>query len=74
MEREAKEALAKYKPIDASKSEEAMKREVEEVRKLMPREIGTDVGMSSPVLLSEEAREIIRRLRRMKDASEDWAR
>lgn len=44
------------------------------VRKLMPRETGEDVGSSSPIKLSREAREVIRRLRRMKDEQEDWAR
>lgn len=43
-------------------------------KKLMPRETGEDVGSSSPIKLSKEAREVIRRLRRMKDESEDWAR
>jgi tRNA pseudouridine synthase 9 len=43
-------------------------------RKLMPRETGQDVGSSSPIKLSREAREVIRRLRRMKDEQEDWAR
>lgn len=43
-------------------------------RKLMPRETGEDVGSSSPIKLSKEAREVIRRLRRMKDEQEDWAR
>lgn len=78
---EARLALLTFAPGDTSGSEEAMLKEVEELakvnekkRKLMPRETGADVGSSSPVLLSEEAREIIRRLRRMKDMSEDWAR
>ncbi|KAG8708804.1 hypothetical protein FRC09_001025 [Ceratobasidium sp. 395] len=40
----------------------------------LPRETGTDIGMSSPVPLSSEAVGIITRLRNMKDESEDWGR
>ncbi|CAE6510551.1 unnamed protein product [Rhizoctonia solani] len=40
----------------------------------LPRETGTDIGMSSPVPLSSEAVGIITRLRNQKDESEDWGR
>ncbi|KAJ1306110.1 hypothetical protein OPQ81_010821 [Rhizoctonia solani] len=40
----------------------------------LPRETGTDIGMSSPVPLSAEAVGIITRLRNEKDESEDWGR
>ncbi|KAI8978331.1 pseudouridine synthase [Trametes punicea] len=42
--------------------------------KLLPRETGHDIGMSSPVPLSAEAVGIITRLRNMKDEAEDWGR
>src|SRR5437867_41671 len=42
-------------------------------RRLLPREDGTDVGMSSPVPLSAEAVGIITKLRNMKDEAEDWS-
>lgn len=43
-------------------------------RKLLPREDDTNTDATSPILLSEEARMIIARLRRMKDEQEDWVR
>lgn len=43
-------------------------------RKLLPRETGHDIGMSSPVPLSSEAVQVITRLRNMKDEDEDWSR
>lgn len=58
----------------AEKTEAREGKETAPARKLMPRETGEDVGSSSPIKLSREAREVIRRLRRMKDEQEDWAR
>lgn len=66
--------VAAAKEVEEIKKLAGDRSTVEGERKLMPRETGQDIGSSSPVLLSEEAREIIRRLRRMKDESEDWAR
>ncbi|KAJ8077417.1 hypothetical protein PM082_001847 [Marasmius tenuissimus] len=43
-------------------------------KKLLPRETGEDIGMGSPVPLSNEAVGIITRLRNMKDEAEDWSR
>ncbi|KAF8525795.1 pseudouridine synthase [Hysterangium stoloniferum] len=43
-------------------------------RKLLPRETGKDIGMGSPVPLSEELVGVITRLRNMKDENEDWSR
>jgi tRNA pseudouridine synthase 9 len=58
----------------AEEAEEEKKTGVKAEKKLMPRELGSDIGSSSPIKLSQEAIEIIRRLRRMKDEMEDWAR
>jgi len=44
------------------------------VRSVLPREDGTDIGISSPVPLSGEAIGIISKLRRMKDEEEDNSR
>jgi len=41
---------------------------------LLPREDGTDIGISSPVPLSDEAVSVISKLRNMKDEDEDNAR
>ncbi|CED85354.1 RNA pseudouridylate synthases [Phaffia rhodozyma] len=60
--------------VDKRMKEAEARKEGERGRKLMPRETGEDIGSSSPIKLSDEAREIIRRLRRMKDEAEDWAR
>ncbi|KAG7091304.1 hypothetical protein E1B28_010350 [Marasmius oreades] len=43
-------------------------------KKLLPRETGDDIGMGSPVPLSNEAVNVITRLRNMKDEAEDWSR
>ncbi|KAF9478116.1 tRNA-pseudouridine synthase [Pholiota conissans] len=42
--------------------------------KLLPRETGDDIGMGSPVPLSQQAVEVITKLRNMKDEDEDWSR
>ncbi|KAF8911557.1 tRNA-pseudouridine synthase [Gymnopilus junonius] len=42
--------------------------------KKLPRETGEDIGMGSPVPLSQEAVGVITRLRNMKDEDEDWGR
>jgi hypothetical protein len=42
--------------------------------KLLPRETGKDIGMGSPVPLSQELVGVITRLRNMKDENEDWSR
>jgi len=42
--------------------------------KLLPRETGHDIGMGSPVALSQETVGVITRLRNMKDEDEDWSR
>ncbi|KDR75600.1 hypothetical protein GALMADRAFT_121723 [Galerina marginata CBS 339.88] len=42
--------------------------------KKLPRETGEDIGMGSPVPLSNEAVGVITRLRNMKDENEDWSR
>ncbi|KAF8326634.1 pseudouridine synthase [Cantharellus anzutake] len=41
---------------------------------LLPREEGTDIGISSPILLSDEAMTIIQKLRNMKDENDDYSR
>jgi hypothetical protein len=43
-------------------------------RTLLPREDGTDIGISSPVPLSDEAVSIITKLREMKDKDDDYSR
>ena len=43
-------------------------------RTRLPREDGTDIGISSPVPLSDEAVSIITKLREMKDKDEDYSR
>lgn len=43
-------------------------------RTRLPREEGTDIGISSPVPLSDEAVGIISKLRNMKDKDEDYSR
>ncbi|KAF8633370.1 hypothetical protein AX17_004541 [Amanita inopinata Kibby_2008] len=43
-------------------------------QKLLPRETGEDIGMGSPVPLSDEAVGVITRLRNKKDEDEDWSR
>lgn len=43
-------------------------------RERLPREDGTDIGISSPVPLSDEAVGVISKLRRMKDEDEDYSR
>ncbi|PFH52189.1 hypothetical protein AMATHDRAFT_39694 [Amanita thiersii Skay4041] len=43
-------------------------------RRLLPRETGEDIGMGSPVPLSNEAVRIITNLRNKKDEDEDWSR
>jgi tRNA pseudouridine synthase 9 len=40
----------------------------------LPREEGTDIGISSPVPLSDEAVRVIAKLRNMKDQDEDYSR
>src|SRR5258707_1646156 len=40
----------------------------------LPREEGTDIGISSPVLLSDEAMRIIQTLRNMRDENDDYSR
>lgn len=43
-------------------------------RTRLPREDGTDIGISSPVALSDEAVGIISKLRNLKDQDEDYSR
>lgn len=43
-------------------------------RSRLPREDGTDIGISSPVPLSSEAVSVITKLRNMKDQDEDYSR
>jgi len=40
----------------------------------LPRETGADIGMASPVPLTDEAVAVIAKLRNMKDEGEDWSR
>ncbi|KAF9262670.1 pseudouridine synthase [Marasmius fiardii PR-910] len=58
---------------------ESLSRDLDETsdglaKKLLPRETGEDIGMGSPVPLSNEAVGVITRLRNMKDEAEDWSR
>lgn len=41
---------------------------------LLPRETGADIGMASPVPLTQEAISVISKLRNKKDEAEDWGR
>ncbi|KIP03608.1 hypothetical protein PHLGIDRAFT_31741 [Phlebiopsis gigantea 11061_1 CR5-6] len=43
-------------------------------RKLLPRETGHDIGMGSPVPLSNQVVQVITNLRNQKDKDEDWGR
>ncbi|KIY73835.1 pseudouridine synthase [Cylindrobasidium torrendii FP15055 ss-10] len=62
-----KDAIANGNPESLAKDGEAG-------RILLPRETGEDIGMGSPVPLSDQAVGIISSLRNMKDKSEDWGR
>jgi tRNA pseudouridine synthase 9 len=53
-------------PKTPSQSEVDLPSEEEAHKKLLPRETGHDIGMGSPVPLSEEAVGVITRLRNMK--------
>jgi len=60
--------------LQSDDSPEALSSGTKGDTKVLPRETGHDIGMSSPVPLSSEAVGVITRLRNMKDEGEDWSR
>ncbi|PPQ98363.1 hypothetical protein CVT26_013619 [Gymnopilus dilepis] len=62
--------------VESQGSPESLSNEVRSagLAKRLPRETGEDIGMGSPVPLSQEAVGVITRLRNMKDEDEDWSR
>ena len=69
LSKKQRQRLGSPSPIPESQSVEQLPKPT-----LLPREDGTDIGISSPVLLSDEAMRIIQTLRNMKDENDDYSR
>ena len=61
-----------HAPLATESGTEAIHNHPQRLR--LPREEGTDIGISSPVALSNEAVHVIAKLRNMKDQDEDYSR